>query len=128
MVMLKLCAIALAAVVLIGILRIYRPELVPEAVLAASLLLLFYIAGSISQSFLYLEELYGKLSDGTKYVPVILKTLGIAYVTEFTSAICQDAGEKSISGKVELAGKIAIFFSALPVFTSLLDLLNSLLA
>ena len=47
-------------------------------------------------------------------------------MTEFTSAICQDAGEKSIAGKVELAGKIAILFIALPVFTSLLDLLNSM--
>lgn len=128
MVMLKFCAIALTAVVLIGILRIYRPELVPEAVLAASILLLFYIVGSIGQSFQYLEELYGRLSGRTAYFPVILKTLGIAYVTEFTSAICQDAGEKSIAGKVELAGKIAIFFSALPVFTSLLDLLNTLVA
>jgi stage III sporulation protein AD len=75
----------------------------------------------------YLEELYSRLSSGTAYFPIILKSLGIAYITEFTSAICKDAGEKSIAGKVELAGKIAIFFVALPVFTSLLDLLNGLL-
>ena len=54
----------------------------------------------------------------------ILKALGIAYITEFTSELCLDAGEKSIAGKVELAGKIVIFFLALPVFTSLLELLN----
>ena len=39
----------------------------------------------------------------------ILKVLGISYITEFASAICQDAGEKSIAGKIELAGKVAIF-------------------
>lgn len=127
MMLLKFCAIALTAVILIGTVRIYRPELVLETILAASLLLLFYIVGSITQSFVYLEELYGRLSSGTAYFPVILKSLGIAYVTEFTSAVCLDAGEKAIAGKVELAGKIAVFFVALPVFTSLLDLLNTLL-
>ena len=53
--------------------------------------------------------------------------LGIAYITEFASAICQDAGEKSIAGKIVLAGKVAIFFAALPVFVSLLDLLDNLI-
>ena len=58
---------------------------------------------------------------------MILKVLVIAYATEFTSALCEDAGEKSIGTKVELAGKIGIFFVAIPVFTSLLNLLDSLI-
>lgn len=127
MMILKICAIAIAAVILIGLVRTYKPELVTETVIAASVLLLFYIVGSISYSFSYLAELYDELAYGKTYFPIILKALGIAYVTEFTSAICQDAGEKAIAGKVELAGKIAIFFVALPVFTSLLELLNGLL-
>ncbi|MBR5488733.1 MAG: stage III sporulation AC/AD family protein, partial [Firmicutes bacterium] len=36
-------------------------------------------------------------------------------------------GEKSIAGKVELAGKLAVFFIALPVFSSLIEMLNHLL-
>ena len=36
------------------------------------------------------------------------------------------SGEKAISSKLELAGKIAIFISAIPVFNSLLSLLNNL--
>ena len=97
-----------------------------EAVLCASLILLFYIINSMKYSFSYLEDIYQELSYGKEYFPIVLKALGIAYITEFTSAICNDAGEKSIGSKVELAGKIAIFFVALPIFTSLLELLNSL--
>ena len=127
MMILKLCAIAVCAVILISLIRIYKPELTVEAVLCASLLLLFYIISSMKYGLTYLEDIYDDLSYGKTYFPIILKALGIAYVTEFTSAICQDAGEKSIAGKVELAGKIAIFFVALPIFTSLLELLNSLI-
>ena len=127
MVILKICAIALASVILISIIRIYKPELTVEAVLAASLILLIYIVGSIYYSFESLNELYQNISAGKSYFPVIVKCLGIAYLTEFTAALCDDAGEKSIAGKVELAGKIAIFFTAIPVFQSLMNLLNSLI-
>ena len=126
MMILKICGIAVVCVILIALIKAYKPEFAIEAVLCASLLLLFYVIGSIQHSFTYLEDIYDQLSYGKSYFPIILKALGIAYVTEFTSAICQDAGEKSIAGKVELAGKIAIFFIALPVFASLLELLNSM--
>lgn len=126
MMVLKICAIGICAVIIIALIRIYKPEFTVEAVLCASLILLFYIINSMKYSFSYLEDIYQELSYGKEYFPIVLKALGIAYITEFTSAICNDAGEKSIGSKVELAGKIAIFFVALPIFTSLLELLNSL--
>ena len=126
MMVLKICAIGICAVIIIALIRIYIPEFTVEAVLCASLILLFYIINSMKYSFSYLEDIYQELSYGKEYFPIVLKALGIAYITEFTSAICNDAGEKSIGSKVELAGKIAIFFVALPIFTSLLELLNSL--
>ena len=127
MIILKVCAAAIAAVILISLIRSYKPELTAEAILCASILLLTYLVGSFAHSFSYLEELFTQVSGSRTYFPIILKTLGIAYVTEFTSALCTDAGETSIAGKVELAGKIAIFFTAIPVFQSLMNLLNSLI-
>lgn len=127
MMILKICALAGAAVILISIVRVYKPELAVQTVLAASLILLFYILGSIRYSFSSLNELYQNISAGKSYFPIIVKSLGIAYLTEFTAALCEDAGEKSIAGKVELAGKIAVFFTALPVFDSLIEMLNHLI-
>ena len=127
MVILKICALAVTAVVIISLIKIYKPELAVEAVLASSLILLFYIVGSIQFSFESLNDLYQNISAGKTYFPVIVKCLGIAYLTEFTAALCEDAGEKSIAGKVELAGKLAVFFIALPVFSSLIEMLNHLI-
>lgn len=124
---LKLCATAVISVILIALIKNFRPDLAVEATLCGSLLLLFAVLGSIQYSFKTLEDLYEQLSCGKTYFPIILKALGIAYITDFTSAICQDAGEKAIAGKVELAGKIAIFFVALPVFQSLLELLCTIM-
>jgi len=62
MILLKICGMALAAVVLISLLRVYRPEFVPEAVICASVLMLMYILGSFRESLSQLEDLYQKLS------------------------------------------------------------------
>ena len=125
-VILKICAVGITGLIIISIIKAYKPELTVEAVLCTSIILLWFALEGLQQAFVYMESLYGRLTYGKEYFPVILKVLVIAYATEFTSALCEDAGEKSIGTKVELAGKIGIFFVAIPVFTSLLNLLDSL--
>jgi len=125
--LLKICAIGIAALIIISIVKTYKPEFTVEVTLCAGMILLYFIIDSLKYGFGFIADIYEDLSYGKEYFPIILKVLGIAYITEFAAAICQDAGEKSIASKVELAGKIAIFFAAMPVFTSLLDLLNSLI-
>lgn len=125
--LLKICAIGIAALIIISIVKTYKPEFTVEVTLCAGMVLLYFIIDSLKYGFGFIADIYEDLSYGKEYFPIILKVLGIAYITEFAAAICQDAGEKSIASKVELAGKIAIFFAAIPVFTSLLDLLNSLI-
>jgi len=41
--------------------------------------------------------------------------------------VCRDAGEGAIASKVELAGKVIIVVMAVPIITSLLDLIISIL-
>lgn len=126
LIVLKICAAAAAGLILTALIRTYKPEFTVEAVLCTSLILLYYVVDSLRYGFVYMENLYGRLTFGQDYFPIILKVLAIAYATEFTAALCEDAGEKSIGTKVELAGKIAIFFAALPIFTSLMNLLDQL--
>ena len=126
-VILKICAVGITGLIIISIIKAYKPEFTVEAVLCTSIILLWFALEGLQQDFVYMESLYGRLTYGKEYFPVILKVLVIAYATEFTSALCEDAGEKSIGTKVELAGKIGIFFVAIPVFTSLLNLLDSLI-
>ena len=126
-IVLKICAAGITGLIVVSLIKSYKPEFTVEAVLCTSIILLWFSLDGLQYAFTYMENLYGRLTFGKEYFPVILKVLVIAYATEFTSALCEDAGEKSIGTKVELAGKIAIFFAAMPVFTSLLNLLDSLI-
>lgn len=58
---------------------------------------------------------------------MIIKVLAVAYITDFTAQLCKDAGENSVGSKVELAGKITIFYIAMPILTSILGLIKQLL-
>ena len=126
-IVLKICAAGITGLIVVSLIKSYKPEFTVEAVLCTSIILLWFALDGLQYAFTYMENLYGRLTFGKEYFPVILKVLVIAYATEFTSALCEDAGEKSIGTKVELAGKIAICFAAIPVFTSLLNLLDSLI-
>lgn len=124
---LKIAALALCAVILIVLVKNYKPELGILTVMACSLLILYFLIDSLKYAFAYVANLYGSLETGKIYFPIILKVLAIAYITEFTSQLCKDAGESSIASKVELGGKIIIFCVAIPVFTSILNLVEQML-
>lgn len=124
---LKIAALALCAVMLIVLVKNYKPEFGVFTAVACSVLILYFLADSLKYAFVYMSQLYGQLSFGKAYFPVIIKVLAIAYITEFTSQLCRDAGESSIASKVELAGKLVIFCVAIPVFASILGLVEQLL-
>ncbi len=82
-----------------------------------------------------LASIFGEISAISRatdlkvdYIPLLLKIVAVAYLGEFAQDICEDAGEKSIAKKLELAVKIIIMVMALPlleaVVTTVLGLLK----
>ena len=63
----------------------------------------------------------------TAYMTVILKMLGIAWLTEFLCQTCRDAGSTALAVKIEFAAKIAILILFFPVFKELLQVILSVL-
>ena len=124
---LKIAALALCAVMIIVLVKNYKPEFRIFVAIGCSVLILYFLVDSLKYAFSYMSQLYDKLDYGKTYFPIIIKVLAIAYITEFTSQLRKDAGESSIASKVELAGKIIIFCVAIPVFISILNLVEQLL-
>lgn len=61
------------------------------------------------------------------YISVVLKIIGIAYISQFSSQICIDAGESAIASKIELAGKVLIIVVSAPILLGLVDLIITML-
>jgi len=124
---LRIAALALCAVILIVLVKNYKPEFGVFVAIGCSVLILFFMVDSLKYAFSYLAGIYNRLDYGKGYFPIIIKVLAVAYITEFTAQLCRDSGETSIASKVELAGKIIIFCIAIPVFISVLNLVEELL-
>ena len=56
-----------------------------------------------------------------------MKNIGIGYLVDFSAGIIEDAGAKSVSEKVILAGKVLIMAMSLPILVKLFEIIESIL-
>ena len=71
--MLKICAIAVVGLVLIALIRSYKPEFTVEAVLCVTIILLYYALDSLRYGFVYMQNLYSRLTYGPVSYTHLLK-------------------------------------------------------
>ena len=64
---------------------------------------------------------------GPLYFGIILKVLAVSYIADFAAALCRDAGEELMASRVEMAGRVLILVSALPIVREVLDVIRTLL-
>ena len=87
--------------------------------------------------FLFVETLSGVIGGFSQIatqtgVPItlfsaLLRIIGIGYLTEFAANICEDSGNQSLAHKVVIGGKILILVMAIPIVTSLIDIIVGVL-
>jgi len=59
------------------------------------------------------------------YFNIIIKIIGISYIARFAAELSKDAGEGAISTKIDLAGKILIAVSAIPIIMALIEMMDN---
>lgn len=124
---LKIAAIALTGVLMAALMKSVNKDMSIYIILVTVIILFTSIIDKLWSAFVFLEDIYGDIEYGKTFFPIILKVLATAYIADFTAQLCKDSGESAIASKVELAGKVIIFYLALPIFTAILELIDSLL-
>lgn len=83
------------------------------------------------RKFEYVVDMFHELTSyigiNEIYIKILLKMIGIAYLSEFTAAICRDAGQNAIAGQVDFFGKMSMIVVSLPVLQSLLETIGEVL-
>lgn len=92
--------------------------------IAAGVVIFFYVLSQISVVIEFLSEMLEMVAIEETYYLQLLKMLGIAYVAEFASSICKDAGHQSISGMIELFAKLSIVALSIPGLVFLVETLE----
>lgn len=101
-----------------------RSDLAVLILLVSGVMVFIYSIGQINEIITFLKNIAEKAEIDGLYLGVILKIIGIAYISSFCSEICKDSGASSLASKVELSGKLFILILAIPI---LMAVLNSIL-
>ena len=72
------------------------------AALAAGMMLFFFAVTRLSQAANALRALAEKSGVENEMLMLMLKMVGLAYITEFSVQACQDAGENGLAAKAGL--------------------------
>ena len=119
---LAITGFGIAAVVLLVVVRHERPEMAVLLSAAVAAVLFGVIFSRIWAVIEVINQLAARARVDPTFLAVVLRVVGIAYITEFGAQVCRDAGEASVADKVELGGKVLMMVVAVPVLASIVDL------
>lgn len=118
---LKIAGIGLISLIMIIIIKQYRPEFAIYISLLAGALIFSLIFGKISGIITMLNNLANRSSINKEFLNLLIKITGIAFLTEFAVAICKDSGESAIASKIDIGGKVTIIAISIPIISGLLE-------
>jgi len=123
----QIVGLGLVASVFAVILRQQKPEFALLLSIIVGVIIFLMVLGKIGAILDVLRDLSERAGINSAYLSIILKIVGIAYIADFGSQICRDAGENAIAAKIEFAAKILILIIAVPIIISVLQALLDLL-
>ena len=125
--LIKIIGIGIIALVIVVILKQYKPEYATYVSIIAGILILFMAVEKLSGIINLLQAISDKTYINKQFLGIILKITGIAIIAEFAVSICVDAGEKAIATKIEMGSKVIIIAMSIPIISSLLELIIEIL-
>ena len=123
----KIIGVGLIALIIIIILKQYRPEFVIYVSIIAGVIILILIMDKVSAIIDLLTSLSNKTVINNEFLVLLIKLTGIAFLTEFSVSICKDSGETAIANKIDIGGKVLIISMSIPIIASLLETIIKIL-
>lgn len=123
----RIIGIGLVAVVIIILLKQYRPEFAIYISLLTGVLILLLVMDKLTGIINLLQSLASKTSINSTFLTLLIKITGIAFLSEFAVSICKDSGEAAIASKIEIGTKIIIISMSIPIISSLLEIILKIL-
>jgi len=123
----KIIAVGLIAVIIVIIIKQYKPEFAIYVSIITGAIILYMIFGKLQGIISLLQNISSKAGVNSQFLSLLLKITGIAFLAEFAINICKDAGEGAIASKIEIGSKVIIVSMSIPIISSLLDVILKLL-
>lgn len=124
---LKIVGVALLTCISAILLKQLKPEISLLVSVCGGIVILFMCVNYLTDVVEIFNFLVEKTGLNASLFGLVLKIIGVGYISEFTSNICIDSGQSSLSDKVLLAGKIIIFVMSIPILKTIIEIIMEIL-
>ena len=121
----KIGAIGIIGVLLAVGFKSIKSEYAVYIGIAAGFIIFFTTLQYFAVFFEEIRFFWRMLDEESHFLGVLLKVAGIAYICEFCSGICKDAGYGAVAGQIEIFGKVMILLSGLPILLSVVQTIQN---
>lgn len=119
----RVVGIGIIGAIIVTLLKTSKSEVAIIVSIATGVVIILSVVSIFSDAFVSIEQIIDKTNVDTSLYLGIIKIVGIGYLTEYSSSICDDLDCKSISNKIKFAGKVIIFALSLPVLNSVINVI-----
>ena len=123
----KIIGVAFVTTVASVLLKNTKPELSFAVTVTGVIVILLFLVDSMQSTLTVFSSIAEMTCVENGLLKILLKIVGVGYLTEFGAGILNDFGSNAVADKVVLGGKITIVMLSLPVLESLLQLVRGFL-
>ena len=123
----KIIGVAFVTAITSVLLKSTKPELSFAVTITGVIVILLFVIDSLQNVLIAFSAIAQTTGIQNGLLKILLKIVGVGYITEFGAGILQDFGSSAVADKVVLGGKIVIVVLSLPVVQSLLTMIGGLL-
>lgn len=125
--MIKVVGIVLTALIINIVLKNYSKEFTFLINIVCTIIIFTLISKDLKGIVDRLTSISNEISVLLPYIKIMLKILGISMISQLLSDLCRDNGENTLANQTELSAKIIILVTALPLFTTIMDIMIGML-
>lgn len=121
--MLKTALLGILTIIIAMAMRQGKAEYATFVSLTGSILIAWIAVRLLDGITGSLERLERLLHLDMEYVGLLMKMIGVTYLSDFASSLCRDAGYSAVAGQIELVGKLTILTIGMPIVLALFELM-----
>ena len=125
--MIKTALLGVLTIVIAMAMKQGRAEFGTFVSLAGSLLIAWIAVSLLNGMLGSFERVSRFLPLEQEYIALMLKIVGVTYLSEFASSLCKDAGYSAVAGQIELVGKLTILTIGMPILFALFETIASMM-
>lgn len=123
---LAIIVLCLVATVLCKVMDKYSKEYALFISLGVCIIIMLVVMTFVSPILETINTMFNSVGIGTDNIKILVKSIGICYITQLASDVCKDSNYQALSTQIELVGKISLILFALPLLKTMITVVNEL--